>query len=105
MKQNKNEIIHPIFIGDDIKQMSDLLVYLAKNKFYVSLKKSDTKSSHAYKRQYYKIIAPASQHSEVFEQGLQYCIKNNFDNIMCGYPNLDFDIVKNIKEREYGLVK
>lgn len=105
MNQNKNQITHPVFIGADIKQMSDLLVYLAKNKFDISLKKADTKASHVYKRQYYKIIAPASKHGEVFEQGLQYCIDNGFDDIMCGYPNLDFDSVKNIKERELGLSK
>jgi len=102
MKQNKNEPVNTIFIGENVKHMSSLFAHLVKNNFEVLLKGVRNKSSA---RPYYKIVAPASQHSDVFDKGLQYCIEHNLDNISCCYPNLDFDSVKNIKERELSLTK
>jgi len=102
MKKNQNEPIHTLFVGNNIQQMSNLLIFLNDNKFSVSLKKVDNTT---LAKPYYKIVAPASQHDDIFNKGLLYCFSHNLDDIICGYPNLDFDSVKNIKEREIGLSK
>lgn len=104
MKQHKNERVRTIFIGDSVKQMSDLLVHLARNQFDISLDKtrSVSKIYNIQSKTYYVITAPISQHSDVFDSGVEYCINNNYDNIICCYPNLDFDNIKNIRERDCG---
>lgn len=106
MKQNKNEHVHVIFIGDNLQLMSNLLITLGNNNYAVSLKKAGNVPYEAYHikaKPWYKIVAPVSQHSEVFDTGIDYCIKNNLDDVICCYPNHDFDTIKNIKERESGL--
>ena len=104
MKQNKNEMVRTIFIGDSVKQMSDLLVHLARNQFNISLKKAGdvSKKYNIQSKTYYAITAPVSQHSEVFDSGVEFCIKNNYNDIICCYPNLDFDNIQNIRDRKYG---
>lgn len=102
MQQNKNKLNHIVFAGGDIIQMSNLLLFLHNHNFSVCLKKID--NSRASKPMY-KIIAPASEHEDVLNKGLQYCFAHHLDNLLCSYPNLDFDTVKNIKARESGLSK
>ncbi len=108
MKQNKNEIIRNAFIGKNIKQMTELLVYLSSDKdekLTVSLKKLSSKVTIPGAEPSYTILTPDSQLNRVFEKGLDYCIKNDFDTIICCYPNLDYDTVENIKARNYGMSK
>lgn len=102
-----NKISRRIFIGRDAKQISDLAKYLTKHKFSVYIKEDNALPHVACtdKILLYSIIAPATQHDDVFKKGVAYCIDNGFDYIQCCYPNLDFDTVKNIKERELGLNK
>ncbi len=104
-KLTKDLTARTAFIGNNLQQMTSLLIFLNENKFSVALKKTEKVPFNVNKSniQYYSIVVPASQHNEIFEQGLGYCIDNGFDDIICGYPNLDFDLVKNIKERELGL--
>lgn len=99
MKQKNTEMINTLFIGDCIKQMTELTVHLGNNKFDVCLKKAESSNPELCKKTYYKIFVSADQHDAAFNEGVYYCSERNFDKIVCGYSNGDFDTVENIKER------
>ena len=108
MTQTNNEKIRVVFIGDNLEQMSNLLLHLNSNKLKVSLKRAGCTPYEAYQikaKPYYKIVTPASFHADTFNIGVKYCIENNLDDMICCYPNLDFDKIENIREREVGLSK
>ena len=107
MKQTK-ELTRTVFIGDSLQQMTDLLIHLHDKHFPVSLKKAGDTPYEAYKIQakpWYKITTSDNEHYDVLNHGIAYCMENNLNDIICAYPNLDFDTIKNIKERELGLSK
>jgi len=99
--------LRTIFIGGNLKEIAELFGYLKGKEFSVQFKQTE-KSPYSVQinaKSYYTISVISEELNDAFNQGLIYCIENNYDDIICGYPNLDFDTVKNIKEREFGLNK
>lgn len=102
-----------IFISFNEEQIINLNSYLIQNKFNSSITtfKPSSKleqrrfSEFEPKSPYYYIIVSAQEQYDSFELGKAYAIKNDLDDITCCYPNLDFDTIKSIKEREFNLSK
>ena len=103
MKQKDTKMINTVFVGENIKQMAALTVHLADKKFDISLKKAESTNPDLCKKTYYKILVSADQHDKAFDEGVYYCIEHDFDNIICGDTNKDYDIIRNIKNRHIGL--
>lgn len=102
-----------IFISFNQKQINSLNTYLTQNNFkciVTTFKPSSNLEQRRFaefepKVPYYYIIVSAQEQYQAFEMGKEYAITNNLDDVICCYPNLYFDTVKNIREREYGLTK
>ena len=102
-----------VFISFNEGQINNLNTYLTHSKFDSSIttfKPASRLEQRVFsefepKIPYYYIIVPAQEQYDAFEVGKVYAVENNLYDIICCYPNLDFDTVKNIKEREFGLNK
>ena len=102
-----------IFISFNKEQINNLNTLLTHKKFNSSI----TTFKPAYELEqrrfsefepkipYFYILVSTQEQYDAFEVGKAYAIENDLDDIICCYPNLDFDTVKNIKERELGLSK
>ena len=109
MQQN----LRTIFISFNNEQIDNLNSHLKQNKFNTSITTFKPASKIEERRfaefepkiPYYYIIVSAQEQYEAFEVGKTYAIENDLNDVICCYPNLDFDTVKNIKEREFGLGK
>ena len=112
MNQNQNEV-RTIFISKNELQVENLNSYLLHHNFNSTVKTKtppskveQTRFSHLEpKYPLYYLVVPAQEQYKAFEFGKTYAVDNELDDIICCYPNLDFDTVKNIREREYGLTK
>ena len=102
-----------IFIGNNQEQINKLYSFLIQNNYQCSIT-TFTPASKLEERRfaefepkvpYYYIVVSAQQQYEAFEVGKAYAVENDLDDVICCYPNLDFDVVKNVKERELGLSK
>lgn len=102
-----------IFISFNETQINDLNAYLMQNKFNCFIttlkpasKLEQTRFSHLQpKVPLFYIITSDKEQYEAFEVGKAFAVQNDLDDIICCYPNLDFDTIRDIKEREFGLNK
>ena len=99
-----------IFIGKHENKMYMLLNHLNKNNFDALIKVSlrgDDKTSSAMEPKYpmYYIGVHKDEHEEALNEGIAYASAKHFDEIICAYPNLDFDTIGNIRARENGITK
>lgn len=105
-----NRDYRTIFIGKNENKMYGLLNHLKKNNFDALIKvclrganKTFSNLEHSYPMYY--IGVHGDEHEEALNEGILYSSVNNFDDIICAYPNLEFDTIGNIRARENGITK
>jgi len=113
MKQRfkPNENFKTMFISSNKEHIDILYAYLIKNNFKscyttISNPSKNTIFSHLEpKIPFYYIMAEEHERHTAFEVGKSFAVEHDFDEIICCYPNLDCDCIKNIKEREFGITR
>jgi len=107
---SKNSV-RTIFLSPNQEQINNLYAYLIENNFTTChikiFEPSDNTVFSFLEPQvpfYYIMVSPKEQ-EDAFEVGKCYAVNNNFDDVICCYPNFDFDSVASIKKHESGFVQ
>lgn len=105
-----NKGLRTIFIGKNEDNMYDMLNHLKKNNLDVSIMVSSRSSNPDFahlepKYPMYYIKSHVCEHEEALNEGIAYASAKHFDEIICAYPNLEFDTIGNIRARENGITK